>query len=368
MLTPTTGPQHRIRSHRMAIALASVVFCIVSMAVNVHYGMTLGTSTAERALYVAASVAADLVKIAAPALALTHWEERKSGLAVVAFALWLAAVIWSTSSAVGFALSTRETANAQRLALADDRSGWTTTIERAESGLTALGRVRPSTVINAEIASLTIDPVILRRTRHCSELASETARRLCAPMLRLKAELAAAEAAERLQAEAVTSRTQLAAIPVVGSQPDPPAKAIARLIGTDEGTVRVGFALLLAGLIEAGSALGLTLVSIQGRNRPAPRLVTYSTPSKPARAVLTRHAQATLLIELWVDEETRQDPTAEIQARAAYQAFTRWTRGRSVGAITETKFGREFTRILMTKGGVKTKRRDGAYYRGIALD
>ena len=59
----------------------------------------------------------------------------------------------------------------------------------------------------------------------------------------------------------MAGRTQLATVSVAGSVADPQASALARLTGVDEGTVRTGIALLLAGLIEVGSALGFTLVS-----------------------------------------------------------------------------------------------------------
>jgi hypothetical protein len=53
---------------------------------------------------------------------------------------------------------------------------------------------------------------------------------------------------------------------------------LARLTGLDEATIRAGVALLLAGLIEAGSALGFTLVSASTALNP-PRPVAGRVPS-----------------------------------------------------------------------------------------
>ena len=91
-----------------------------------------------------------------------------------------------------------------------------------------------------------------------------------APLLRLRKELAAADAAERLETQLVTGRAQLAAVTVAGSVADPHASVLARLTGAEEATIRTGVALLLAGLIEVGSALGFTLVSVATARDPPP--------------------------------------------------------------------------------------------------
>ena len=107
----------------------------------------------------------------------------------------------------------------------------------------------------------------------------------CAPVLGLRRELAAAEAAERLEAQLVAGRAQLATVAVPGSVADPQASALAWLTGVDEGAVRTGIALLLAGLIEVGSALGFTLVSMATARNPQPPSSTPSnTPGSPDAA------------------------------------------------------------------------------------
>src|SRR5262249_58131088 len=58
---------------------------------------------------------------------------------------------------------------------------------------------------------------------------------------------------------------------------DPQASALAQLTGADEATIRTCVALLLAGLIELGSALGFTLVSVATQHNPPP-------PSAPKHA------------------------------------------------------------------------------------
>jgi hypothetical protein len=61
-------------------------------------------------------------------------------------------------------------------------------------------------------------------------------------VLGLRKELAAAEAAKRLEAQLVAGRAELATVAVAGSVADPQASALARLIGADEVTVRTSIA------------------------------------------------------------------------------------------------------------------------------
>ena len=84
------------------------------------------------------------------------------------FVLWLGCVSWSMASAVGFVLSSRGEAIADRAAEAATRHGWEAKVERAESQLATLGRHRPADVIKAELASAAVAPHIWRRSRQCA--------------------------------------------------------------------------------------------------------------------------------------------------------------------------------------------------------
>jgi hypothetical protein len=265
-------PSHRIL--RMSGYAAAAAFCAVSVGANLQFGLLLGRNPIDKATYAVASVSADVFKIAAPLLALALWNKRFRILAIAGLVLWLGCAGWSMASAVGFVLSSRGHAIAERAAEAATRHGWEAKVERAESQLATLGKHRPASVINAELASAAVPLHIWRRSRQCFDLTLEESRLACAPVLGLRMELAAAEAAERLEAQLVAGRTQLATASVAGSVADPQASALARLIGADEGTIRTGIALLLAGLVEVGSALGFTLVSMATASNPQPLSTT----------------------------------------------------------------------------------------------
>ena len=124
------------------------------------------------------------------------------------FVLWLGCVSWSMASAAGFVLSSRGEAIADRAAEAATRHGWEAKVERAESQLATIGTHRPVDVIKAELASMAVAPRIWRRSRNCADLVLEESRVACAPVLGLRKELAAAEAAERLETQLVAGRAQ----------------------------------------------------------------------------------------------------------------------------------------------------------------
>ena len=409
--------------------MAAAAFCAVSVGANLQYGLSLGKNPIDKATYAAASVAADVFKMAAPLLALSLWSKRFHILAIAGLALWLGCVGWSMASAVGFVLSSRGEVIAERVAEAATRHGWEAKVERAESQLATLGRHRPVDVIKAELVAAAVPLHIWKRSRQCHDLTLEQSRLACAPVLGLRKELAAAEAAERLEAQLVAGRTQLATVSVAGSVADPQASAVARLTGVDEGTVRSGIAILLAVLIEGGSALGFTLVSVATARNPPPPSTPPRHATQPANApsrrvharrsattnavqrrVETQHkedraagdrtrercgllcplagsrdmpprsrsapgsqhpgASAQLLsragvFERWVQTSLKVDASGSIPAREAYKDFCRWARAAGIEPCTETRFGRDFSARILDLNGMKVKRRDRAYYHGV---
>ena len=362
------NPERGTRRHgtlKMAGYAAATAFCAVSVFANLRYGLSLGKNPVDKATYAVASVAADIFKIAVPLLGLSLWEKRRRSFTTIALMLWAGCVLWSMSSAVGFALSTRDEAIANRKAEVSTRHGWEATVERTEAKLVTLGNHRPINVMTSTI----VEQRIWRRSRQCSDLALEESRVACAPVVRLRRELAAAEAAERLESQLVMGRTQLATVAVAGTVSDPHAGALARLTGFDEATIRAGVALLLAALIEAGSALGFTIVSVSTTTNPplsvhsrvpGRKKATDRLPSPTRRSTVGGFGR-------WVQARLKADPVSKIAAREAYADFCEWSRAAGLDPCTETRFGRELTALIGELGGQKAKRRDRTYYVGVSL-
>jgi hypothetical protein len=422
----STGVERRNRLLRVCGYAAVTAFCAVSLGANLQYGLSLGKTPIDKTTYAAASVAADVFKMAAPLLVLSLRGQRQYTLATAGLLLWLGCVAWSMTSAVGFVLSTRGEVIAEHTAKTATRHGWEAKVERDETQLATLGRHRPSAVIKAQLAEAAVPLHIWRRSHQCSDLTIEESRSACAPVLGLRKELAAAEAAERLEAQVTAGRAELATTPVTGSVADPQAGALARLVGLDEAAVRTGIALLLAGLIEAGSALGFTLVSVATGRNPKPTtphdLPPASNATRPSgaarpvsngysrrqRGMQTRHRGAPVahqararrcdgscrgaesadahpqqaprsvaaaptntewrkVVERWVQSRIKAGAGGRIPARDAYANFCLWARSAGIEPCTETRFGRLLSALAVQLGGRKMKKRDRAYYQGLTF-
>ena len=111
---PAIEPRRRIL--RLSGYAAATAFCAVSRAANLQSGLSLGKTPIDKTTYAVASVAADIFKMAAPLLALSLWSKRFHILSIAALVLWLGCVGWSMTSAVGFVLSSRGEAIAERAA------------------------------------------------------------------------------------------------------------------------------------------------------------------------------------------------------------------------------------------------------------
>ena len=73
------------------------------------------------------------------------------------------------------------------------------------------------------------------------------------------------------------------------------------------------------------------------------------------------------LLDRWIQTRLNMDPADSIPARDAYADFCCWARAKDIEPGTETRFGRNFTARIIELGGIKVKRRDRAYYEGVAL-
>ena len=269
--------------------------------------------------------------------------------------------------------------------------GWTTTIRRAGEQLALVEQSRPPAVIQAELAGQLVPAPIWKRTQACTELTLPESQTACAPVLGLRQELAAAQSVQALEERVDEARRQLATAPVVGLTADPQVAGLAALLGTEEPSLRRGLALLLAVLVEAGSAFGFALASAATANPPPPPPQTGATsrttavpgraPSGSAPSGVVSFAeraarrkrgrrpatQPDASLVRWAAQCLRRDHRGCIGARATYQAYCRWAEGAGVDAVTETKFGRFMTGNIAAMGGKKIERRQGAFYVGVAL-
>jgi hypothetical protein len=350
--------------------LAAGTLAMVSLALNARFGWTLGASPLDRAAYVATSVAIDVFKVGLPLLAMPLWAKRHRALAACAFAIWFGCVTWSANAALGFVATTRGESVAQRIADGKARAGWEATVERAEQEMARLAHHRPVAVVKAELNAAVVVGSVWQRSKRCTDITLDESRAACAEVSRLRQELVTAEAAEGLESKVVAGRAQLATVSVAGTDADPQATALASLTGVDQVHIRAGISLLLALILEMGSALGFAIIATATRGVPLPVTPPCSLPPRPTT---TRHPNATRLhtpdghIRRWALSGLDVDPGSSVPARRAYESFCNWARSEGIEPPTETYFGRQFTKEIVHLGGCKRRTRNATVYSGIAL-
>ncbi len=270
----------------------------VSMVANARFAMTLGSTDFEREIFVGASLAVDAYK----ALGLffivamfTHrartWGAFWSVLswAALALAVWVSCLAWSTASAIGFAALTRGDAATGRAADADARGAATARVRRIEGKLAWASKVRPTALIEVEIARHNgIDPLVWTRTKECTDVTKTASAKACDGIAALRAELESAKEAAGFEAELAAARAELekaggalaaaadprAAGDEAEARADPQAAALAALAGLPAGKVKLGLGLLLAALIEALSGVGFTIVTMAARRPKAAQVAS----------------------------------------------------------------------------------------------
>ena len=265
------------------------------------------------------------------------------------------------------------------------------TIGRAERQLTAIGTTRPVAVVKADLAAANVPASVWARTKECTAITLPESYAACAAVVSLRRELAVAEVAERLEQSLAAEREGLRTAKAGPGEPDPQATALAHLVGVDELSIRTGLALLLAAVVEAGSALGFTIVALATRALPVPstgRAVARSaqTAVRPRTAAWRRNqskkpSAATDIpspsgktrklarldhVRGFLQARTIRVEGATCGATELYEAFRRHCQRQGLPEASQQALGRELTRLGLTKG--RCSRTGRFAYLGLALN
>ena len=250
----------------MAGCAAALVLCAVSAAMNYLFLSSLGKTPLEGQVLGAASAAADVLKALLPFFIAWSWQSRRFVAAAagsLAFAFFAG---FSLLSAIGFAADNRATLVQER----DDLSSAYIRVhnmrEHAELQRKALPAHRAGAIVSEEIARHRQN----RRwasTKGCTDATETLSRDYCAAFFKLRAELAAAQEAERLAGEIKALEAELSRLRAdgAGQDSDPQVSLLSRMTGEDKDAVRLALIIAVALLVEIGASLGLFLASGHGR-------------------------------------------------------------------------------------------------------
>jgi hypothetical protein len=320
-------------------------------------------------VYGTLSIVVDLVKIALPLAVALLWRNGERIFALLGAVFWTGAVAFSICAAIGFAASTRNHMRGIGQHGIDKRQAWEAKIVILEGSLDRLGLHRPAAVVQADIGSLLRTPGL----EDCKVINGPVTREVCPKLDQLKRELVASKEAARLEADLVAGREALSNLPSLGIVADPQSTALNQLTGFGEDVIRNTVAVLIAVLVEFGSALGFSLFvaasaakSQCSGNRP-PRRTPRAFNRHQANAPLELPSPPVDLVTRWALARLDIISTGMIQAEHAYNDFRHWCASQSVPALTQQMFGRRFTEVHAGMGGKKLRRQGRAFYSDVSL-
>ena len=237
---------------------ATLAFIAASGLMNWVFMTSLGKSEFEQQILGAVSVAVSAFIASFPTLILWAYRERRLAFVGLAVPVFLAFVVFSLSSAVGFAAKNRG-------GMMEDRSLTTARltdvkrdIEGAEAKRKALGAPRPVAVLQEAMRGLEQDHKWCW-SKECQNAINEAERTFCKSYADLKVEAARADELALIENKIETLKGKARGYEEKGAgrQADSQAAVLANLLGWQPVMVERGLTLYLAVLVEIGAAFGL---------------------------------------------------------------------------------------------------------------
>lgn len=248
--------------------VAAMVLLVISAGINARFGFGLGRSEIDGTIYAIASVAVDVLKVATVFFMAWAFASRQMLLAGSALALFVVCTGYSLASAVGFAAVNRVEMAEARALPKKNLDSLTRRLGYAREELADLGQARIAGEIEAEMTAKRRH-VRWQATEACTDVTLAESRRYCAEYDRLTGELVRSNQVAVKRKQIADLERQLAGASYVGLAGgiDPQGELLAALLGFKLSSVQMGLSLLMAGLVEFGSAVGLFLATESGLTR-----------------------------------------------------------------------------------------------------
>ena len=191
----------------------------------------------------------------------------------------------------------------------------------------------------------------------------------CEGFFKLKAELAIAEQADKLEARVSQLSTRVGALDAEAATKatDPQSQMLASLTGRSTEEIQLGLTLLIALLVELGASLGFytafsywRIFDVKGL--PAPEPVRVPVPAFAPVAVLQalpnsadpelRAAQLKTDVELYFEERVGRENGSSVTALALYDDYCQWceVRGQTASWLADLHATLQRSRRAKGKG------------------
>ena len=369
---------------------AAAVLLVVSGAMNWQFGYSLGKTDFDSQIFGLASAASDGLKALLPFFLFAAIKSRQWSQAAAGIALWTVTLAFSLTSALGFAALNRTDTTGIRAAQVENYKDVRSDLARSRERLSWIPEHRPAGMVQASIDGLK-QQRRWRQTSGCSDATSRKSIAFCRGFHQLNAELAAATEAQLVEQKIAQLKIELAKLPESSSQTaaDPQATVLARLSGQNNEVVQTGLVILMAILVELGSALGFYVALGQWKIYEDRKPVVVARPRTQAGANDNRTPapQPLAVTKRTADEaETAAQPAARLgapendierfyrdrveiaegcslTATALYEDYIDWCSDHTKEPLSLPTFGREFGELGVHKAKISGRIR----YIGIRL-
>lgn len=346
---------------------AAAVLLIVSAAMNWRFGYTLGKSDFESQLYGAASAAADCFKALLPFFIFAALRNRSYSQALGGSLLFAVCFSYSLTSSLGFAALNRADTTGSRVLRAETHQDLRDELDRARETLKNLPSHRPTGTVNGEIEALKQNNRWMS-SGECTNATSGKSMAYCESFYKLKAELAIAEQADKLDARISHIRVSLGELDptAIAKSGDPQSAVLAGLTGRSTEEIQTGLTVLIALLVELGASLGFytafsywRIFDVKGLPAPAPvpAAQAWVPAVKPAIAAQPddpelQPAEPKTDVELYFDERVGKENGASVTALALYDDYCQWCEARGKQPLGLPIFTRRFGDLGVQKAKV----------------
>ncbi len=379
--------------------MAAGVLLFVSAAMNWQFGAGLGTTAMNANILGFASAAADGMKALLPFFIFAAWKQKSWSQALAGGTLWTVCLAFSITSALGFsAMNRKDTANvreAQAVNYADKRID----LKRSRERLGWIPQHRPAATVAAEMRSMEQNRR-WRTSAGCTDATASKSISFCQTYHTLSAEAAAGREAAKIEAHIASLKAELASAPqgvTANTLADPQSHFLGKLLGQDETLVQMGLIVLMALLVEFGSALGFYVVfsqwNIYEDRRPLPmarprartreiandnRSVSEEPVAMPSAPVAMPMAATSLAaaaaapklaavpdndVERFYRDRIDAAEGCSLTATALYEDYCAWCDELSKEPMALPMFGRQFGELGVNKAKIAGRIR----YIGIRL-
>lgn len=334
---------------------------------NWRFGYTLGKSEFESQLYGAASVAADCFKALLPFFLFAALRNRNYSQAFGAMLLFVVCFTYSLSSSLGFAALNRADSMGSRALKAETHQDLRTELDRARSTLKALPSYRPVDTVKGDINAFKQNSR-WQASGECQNATSGKSMIYCEGFYKLRAELAVAEQAEKLETRVEQLRSSLGEVVdgvAVAKSKDPQLEILAGLTGRSVHEMELMLTVLIALLVELGASLGFytafaywRIFDVRGVPAPVSSPVPYSmTPVRSAS--ITESPEPELIaaepktdVEIYYGERVGRENGASVTALALYDDYCQWCEAKGKQPLGLPIFTRRFSDLGVQKAKV----------------